>query len=92
MQCKNWKTACTTLGLLAAAGSALAHPGHGAELWHSHGEMTLGVGALALAVLGAGLMLAGAGDQARLQPLRRWGVRLGSAGLAAAVLLVLLHG
>lgn len=92
MQRKHLKTVCATLGLLAAAGSALAHPGHGAELWHSHGEMTLGVGALALAILGAGLMLAGSSDQARLQPLRRWGLRLGTAGMAAAVVLVLLHG
>lgn len=87
-----FKTLCTSLGLLLAAGAAAAHPGHGADLWHTHGDTTLGIGALALTVLGAGLVLAGGGTAARLQALRRWGWRLGAAGLALAVAMVLLHG
>lgn len=84
----------TALAALAASTTAWAHPGHGADLWHSHGDMAFGVGALAILALGAGLVVTGRGRAAEAGSalMRQWGWRIAAAGVAAGLALVLLHG
>ncbi|OYU65535.1 MAG: hypothetical protein CFE45_44180 [Burkholderiales bacterium PBB5] len=74
------------LAALAAASQALAHPGHGAPLWHSHGELALAIAAMAGVAGGTALHLAGR-EQASAR-LQRWGGRLATSGLLATALLL----
>jgi len=75
-----------SLAALAAASQALAHPGHGAPLWHSHSELALAMAALAGVAGGTALRLAGH-EQAHAG-WQRWGARLAGGGLLATALLL----